>query len=120
MRQLWHDIGITAGGALAVMVSTTVMYAVFALVLRQWGDRLRAPASTATTALATLIGAIAARATLGNHPTMAGGLVALTTLLVLERIFGVLLTAARRAQAHRPHRRGRTARQRGPRDEADR
>jgi uncharacterized membrane protein YcaP (DUF421 family) len=36
----------------------------------------------------TLIGAIAARAILGDSPTLLGGLVAIGTLLVLEQIFG--------------------------------
>lgn len=93
--QLWNDIGISAMGALAVVISAMIMYAVFAVVLYLWGDYLREKRTTLAAALAALLGAIAARATLGNHPTLTGGLIALTTLLVLERLFGALIRATR-------------------------
>lgn len=101
MHSLWHDIGITLDGAMAVVVSSIVMYAALAFVLHEWGERLRSSSSSATMALAAVIGSIAARASLGNHPTAAGGMVALSTLLVMERLFGVLGHAARRTRRNR-------------------
>lgn len=101
MRELWQDVGITGQGALAVVASAVGMYAAFALVLHQWGERLRNSRSATTIALAALLGSISARAILGNHPTMGGGLVALATLLVLERVFGVMARATRRSRRRR-------------------
>jgi uncharacterized membrane protein YcaP (DUF421 family) len=85
---LTAHLGISAIGALSVAVSATVLYAAMALVLKIWGRRLAVSASTVSVALVTLIGAIAARATLGDSPTLMGGLVAIGTLLVLEQVFG--------------------------------
>lgn len=101
MRALWTDLAISGVGAVAVIVSSVVMYAALALVLHWWGPRLRGSTSSVTMALAAVVGSIAARCTLGNHPTMAGGLVALATLLVMERIFGALARAARRTRRDR-------------------
>ncbi|MEZ5192320.1 MAG: hypothetical protein R2734_07285 [Nocardioides sp.] len=47
-----------------------------------------ASASSLSLALLTLLGAIAARATLGDYPTLLGGLTAIATALVMERLFG--------------------------------
>jgi uncharacterized membrane protein YcaP (DUF421 family) len=88
MNDLEAHLGISAIGALSVMVSAAVLYAALALVLKFWGRRLAVSASTVSVALVTLIGAIAARATLGDSPTLMGGLVAIGTLLVLEQVFG--------------------------------
>lgn len=99
--ELWHFLGLSGPAALAVVISTTVMYTVFTLVLWVWGDHLRSSSSSITVAVATLIGAIAARVTLGHTPTLVAGLIALGTLLVLERSFGVLRRAGRRLGPHR-------------------
>jgi uncharacterized membrane protein YcaP (DUF421 family) len=88
MDELTAHLGITTIGILSVMVSAAVLYGALALVLKFWGRRLAVSASTVGVALVTLIGAIAARATLGDSPTLMGGLVAIGTLLVLEQIFG--------------------------------
>ncbi len=88
MDELTRHLGISPLGAVSVVVSSTVMYAALSLVLRLWGRRLNASASVATLVLVTLIGSIAARATLGDSPTLMGGLVAIGTLLLLEQLFG--------------------------------
>ncbi|MCB0907714.1 MAG: DUF421 domain-containing protein [Nocardioidaceae bacterium] len=86
--QLEAHLGITATGALSVVLASLVLFVAVTVVLRFWGQRLVASASTFSVAFVTLVGAVAARATLGDSPTLAGGLIALTTLLVLERAFG--------------------------------
>lgn len=88
MDDLQAHLGITVIGVFSVMISAAVLYAALAVVLKFWGRRLAVSASTVGVALVTLIGAIAARATLGDSPTLMGGLVAIGTLLVLEQIFG--------------------------------
>lgn len=102
MKELWDYVGIAPMGALAVFIATVVMYSFFSLILFVWGDRLKSSGSPITVAVATLMGAIAARSTLGDTPTLAGGIIALTTLLVLERIFGALRKASRHFHLHRP------------------
>lgn len=100
MDQIIADLGISWQSGIAVAISATCMYAVMSLVLKLWGERLRNSRSTATVAVMTLIGSIAARASLGPTPTMAGGLIALVTLLLLERIFGVLMRFGRSMVHH--------------------
>ena len=88
MDGLWSHLGISLIGIVSVTIATVILYGVIALVLQAWGQRLRASSSTASLALLTLLGSIAARATLGESPTLLGGLVAIATLLVLEQTFG--------------------------------
>lgn len=88
MEQIWAHVGISPFGALSVVISSTVLYVVYAGLLRFFGQRLYVGVSTFSVALVALIGAITARATLGDSPTLLGGLVALGTLLVLESAFG--------------------------------
>ncbi|MDO5535244.1 MAG: hypothetical protein Q4F65_11400 [Propionibacteriaceae bacterium] len=83
---LWDNIGITAEGAVAVVVSSVVLYVAFATIFRLWGARLLGGRSALTFAIATGLGAIVARASLGHSPTMAGGLIAVATLLGMEAL----------------------------------
>lgn len=91
MDAIWSHIGITASGALGVVVATVVLYVVLVLVMEVSGPRLMASPSVLSWALMALIGAMSARAMLGDFPTLGGAAVALTTLLVLERVLGRLL-----------------------------
>ncbi|MEO6512692.1 MAG: YetF domain-containing protein, partial [Nocardioides sp.] len=84
--------------AAAVCVTTVVMYAAFSGVLRLWGQRLYAGSSATTVATAAVLGAIVGRTCLGLDPDLEGGLVALTTLLLLERAFGFVRTGTRAPQ----------------------
>ncbi|MGB7982641.1 MAG: YetF domain-containing protein [Candidatus Nanopelagicales bacterium] len=86
--QLYGHLGITPTGALSVVLASAILFVAVAFVLRWWGQRLAASSSAFSLAFITLIGAVAARSMLGDSPTLLGGLIALTTLLVLERSFG--------------------------------
>lgn len=101
MAELIEHLGIRPVGALAVVVSAVVMYGVMTVVLRIWGRRLAVSASVVGVALVTLISAIAARSILGESPTLAGGLLAIATLLSLEQVFGQLAKAIERRRAMR-------------------
>lgn len=102
MDTLGEHLGIDLINAAMVVISASVLYVIVGMVIRGWGRRLNASASVGTIALVTLVGSIAARATLGNSPDLLGGLVAIGTLVVLERFFGRWSAAMR----------GRTARAR--------
>lgn len=94
-------LGITPIGALSVAISAAVLYLVLGLVLRIWGRRFSISASPLSLVVVTLIGAIAARAVLGESPTLAGGVVGIGTLLLMEQIFGhwaALVTSKRRGR----------------------
>lgn len=106
MDELWFQIGITWPQVLGVVGATTVLYLVYAALLELWTQRLQSSTSTLSLALATVTGAVMARAMLGNSPTLLGGLVALLTLAALESGFGFLRTkgVAKRHRRRRPAR----------------
>ncbi len=87
---LSYYLGITRGGAVAVVVSTVTLYFAFGGLLRLWGQRLYSSPRSVDLAVATVLGAVVGRATLGHIPTLAGGLIALGTLAALELLFRVV------------------------------
>lgn len=87
MAELWHHIGITPPAAVAVVLSTVTIYFVFGAVLRLWGQRLWSSPRSLDLAVVTVLGAIVGRSTMGHMPTLAGGLLALGTLALLELAF---------------------------------
>lgn len=87
MRELWYHLGIPPAGAVGVVVSTLTMYFVFGGVLRLWGQRLYSSPRSVDLAVVTVLGAIVGRATMGHVPTLAGGLLALATLALVEVAF---------------------------------
>lgn len=95
MSELWAHIGISPVGALAVVIASVVLYVAYAAVLAVAGPRLFSSTSTLSLSLLTLLGALFARAMLGDSPTLTGGLVAIGTLLLLETLLGRLRGAAR-------------------------
>lgn len=106
MDALWAQIGITWPQVAGVVGATTVLYLVYSGLLELWSQRLQSSTSPLSLALATVTGAVLARAMLGNSPTLLGGLVAIGTLAVLESGFGFL----RAKGVTRQHKRRRPAR----------
>ncbi|MDR0837199.1 MAG: DUF421 domain-containing protein [Propionibacteriaceae bacterium] len=81
---------VTPAEALAVVISACVLYAVLIALVSLFWQSLQSRVSVGSVAILTLIGAITARSILGEAPRLAGGLLALATLLVLESIFNQL------------------------------
>ncbi|MEZ5184462.1 MAG: DUF421 domain-containing protein [Candidatus Nanopelagicales bacterium] len=88
MEILNYYLGIHPIGALAIVLSTVLLYFSFALLLRWYGQRMYASPSSLDLAVVTVLGAIVGRAILGRVPTLAGGLLALAVLFGLEAIVG--------------------------------
>lgn len=86
METLWDYLGISWMGALGVVVAAAVIYAVFTAVVTVWWRHFRAANTAFAFALTVILGSLMARSILGDTPTLAGGLIALGTLLVLETI----------------------------------
>lgn len=88
---VWRDyIGISWSGVLGVVASTIVLYAFFVLLVQISGHRLLANPTVGSFVVLAVIGGVAARATLGESPTMLGALIALNTLMVLEWLLGTI------------------------------
>lgn len=103
---LWFHIGASPAGLVGVLIATVVLYLFFTLLLTAAGPRLVARPSTFTLVVTICLGSIAARAMLGNTPTLAGALVAMNTLMAMEFLFRRLRRSIRPLLQAR--RRGRT------------
>ena len=90
LADLWAYLGITPIGALAVALATTVLYLAFIVLTRVLGSRVLASLSSFDLLVVIVLGAILGRATMGDTPTLAGGLIALVTLFTLEGLIGQL------------------------------
>lgn len=86
--ELWTEIGISLPHAVGVVLSSSVLYMTFTIVLRLWGQRLYANRSGTGLAVVLVLGAIIGRSMLGPNATLLGGLLCLGTLLLLESSFG--------------------------------
>lgn len=103
MDELTHYLGIPPMGAVAIILSTVLLYTAFALVLSRLGQRLYASPSSLELAVVTVLGAIVGRAILGHVPTLSGGLLALATLFTIEYVAG-RVQRTERIQARQQHR----------------
>lgn len=74
--------------ALAVMIATTGMYLGLLLIVRLLGHRVLSGLSGFDLAAVIAFGSVMGRAALGESPRLAGGLVALATLVVLQALAG--------------------------------
>lgn len=88
MDALTYYLGMQPLGAVAIVLSTVLLYSSFALLLRWYGQRMYASPSSLDLAVVTVLGAIVGRAILGQVPTLSGGLLALAVLFGLEAIAG--------------------------------
>ncbi len=88
MERLQFYLGISAFGALAVVISTVVLYLCFAALLDRWGQRLFASPSSLDLAVVAVLGAIVGRSILGRDPTLGAGVVALASLIGIEAVTG--------------------------------
>lgn len=86
---------------MSIVLSTIVLYLIYALILQVAGQRLTANPSVLSFSVMALLGALCARAMLGHHPTLVGGLIAVVTLLLLEYTLGHLRRGAGRTFALR-------------------
>ncbi len=96
--RLQFYLGITLFGALAIVISTVVLYLCFAAILNRWGQRLFASPSSLDLAVVTVLGAIVGRSILGKVPTLTGGVLALATLIGIEAVTGRVGHTLRRSE----------------------
>lgn len=88
MNGIGYYLGMEPLGAVAIVLSTCLLYAAFAFILEHFGQRLYASPSSFELAVVAVLGAIVGRAILGQVPTLSGGLLALVTLFLLEQLAG--------------------------------
>lgn len=82
------QLSITRVQAMAVVITTVVMYAALLFILRLLGPRVLASLAGFDLAATLAIGALLGRTILGNTPVLAGGLVGLATLVTMQAFVG--------------------------------
>jgi uncharacterized membrane protein YcaP (DUF421 family) len=85
---LGDQLALPLTSAVAVIVTTAVMYLALVLLLRVWGPRLLASPASHTMATVVVLGAIVGRASLSLEPDLEAGILALATVLVLMHLVG--------------------------------
>jgi uncharacterized membrane protein YcaP (DUF421 family) len=84
-----EQLAVTPLEALTVVIATVVIYLIFLVLVRVMGQRTLTAMSTYDVATVIAIGAVIGRTTLLSVPTLGSGVVALVTLFVIQRVFGV-------------------------------
>jgi len=97
MNTLIQELGVTGWQAVSLVVAATVLFWVFTWIISFFGQRLLLGVSGSSVALMMLIGAVTARAMLGEQPTMAAGIIVLAVLLCWEGIFTMFRRRIRRS-----------------------
>jgi uncharacterized membrane protein YcaP (DUF421 family) len=85
---MFGQLGISGPVALQVVIGTAGVYLAFLLLIRILGPRVLAPTSAVDIGCIIALGAIVGRTGLLATPSLAGGVIALVTLFVLQRLVG--------------------------------
>lgn len=83
------QLGLTWIQAATVVVSTVGAYVGFLVLIKIFGQRALSSMSSFDFAAAIAFGAVIGRTVLGYTPTLLAGLLGMTTLFVLQAIFGL-------------------------------
>lgn len=100
---VWGELGIEPWRIPVVVGAAIGIYLCFLLLVRVFGVRLLSGWNGLDALVIIMFGAVAGRVILGNHPTLAAGVIGLATLICLEILFGTVqrFSGARRLH-HRP------------------
>jgi len=101
MDTLIQELGVTGWQVVSLVIGATVLFWVFTWIISFFGQRLLLGVSGSSVALMMLVGAVTARATLGEQPTMAAGIIVLAVLFFWEAIFTLARRRMRRAMPGR-------------------
>jgi len=113
MGTLIQELGVSGWQMVSLVIAATALFWVFTWIISFFGQRLLLGVSGSSVALMMLVGAVTARAMLGEQPTMAAGIIVLIVLFFWESIFALL----RRRRRSMPGRSARSVLQNGVIDE---
>jgi uncharacterized membrane protein YcaP (DUF421 family) len=85
---LANSLGIAAWRIPVVILCAVCVYLGFLVLVRLFGTRVLTAWSTFDAVVIIMFGAVAGRVIIGHPPTLAAGLIGLTTLMVMEVVFG--------------------------------
>ena len=89
LREITYQLGIEWHRIPVVVLATLGIYLSFMILVKVFGSRVLT-SMTASDAIIIMFGAVAGRVIVGNPPTLAAGVIGLTTLMALEAAFGTI------------------------------
>lgn len=92
---LIEHLGIELWRIPVVVIAAIAVYVSLVLLLRVFGARLLSGLSTFDTVVAIMIGSMGARVIFGHPPTLSAGLIGILTLVLLEVVFGAVVSTVR-------------------------
>lgn len=89
-KVMWQDYGLGWSDGIRIVVSAVAVYVLMLVAIRLLGQRVLASLSSFDLAAVLALGAVMGRAMLGNTPTLVAGIIALSTLMILQAGTGQL------------------------------
>ncbi|WP_293769310.1 DUF421 domain-containing protein [uncultured Corynebacterium sp.] len=89
-REAVYQLGIEPHRIAIVVTATVGIYLAFMVLVKIFGSRVLTSMTASDAVIIIMFGAVSGRVIVGNPPTLASGVVGLTTLMVLEAAFGTI------------------------------
>lgn len=90
LREATYQLGIEWHRIPVVVVATLGIYLAFMVLVKVFGSRVLTSMTASDAIIIIMFGAVAGRVIVGNPPTLAAGVIGLTTLMALEAAFGTI------------------------------
>ena len=88
LDDLQHQLSIEPYRIPTVILSAVGIYFAFMVLTRLFGSRVLTSVSASDAVVIIMFGAVAGRVIIGHPPSLAAGIIGLTTLMLLEAAFG--------------------------------
>lgn len=90
LREITYQLGIEWHRIPVVVLATLGIYLSFMVLVKVFGSRVLTSMTASDAIIIIMFGAVAGRVIVGNPPTLAAGVIGLTTLMALEAAFGTI------------------------------
>ena len=90
LREITYQLGIEWHRIPVVVLATLGIYLSFMVLVKLFGSRVLTSMTASDAIIIIMFGAVAGRVIVGNPPTLAAGVIGLTTLMALEAAFGTI------------------------------
>lgn len=90
LREITYQLGIEWHRIPVVVLATLGIYLSFMVLVKIFGSRVLTSMTASDAIIIIMFGAVAGRVIVGNPPTLAAGVIGLTTLMALEAAFGTI------------------------------
>lgn len=90
LREITYQLGIEWHRIPVVVLATLGIYLSFMVLVKLFGSRVLTSMTASDAIIIIMFGAVAGRVFVGNPPTLAAGVIGLTTLMALEAAYGTI------------------------------